>query len=221
MTEIKRDLVFKYHDTIKRQEALFNRDYSDLFKYLKSTSFFDDPASRANHNNIPGGLAMHTMNFFDCLSRFIEHPPHPTLQPMLISKDMFDPLLVAIGHDANKIGFYKIRSWNRKVDNQWQELKSYDYNNATFALPSNVISVNRIREVFPAMSKAEELAIYWAEGFWSIHNDHNLARNYNNAQEYDSRILLTHFADMWASRYMEKTYDEVDVNNAIRSWTFG
>ena len=135
----KKDLIQNFTSLFKDSESMFpERDYAELEKWLWSSGFFEDPAAMKYHNNFPGGLAQHVLNFYsvyrsllDCFETKIK-----------CSEDVFDPFLVAIGHDLNKIGRYSIIDVNRKIDGSWKSLKVYGYKEGDApCFPGNKISL--------------------------------------------------------------------------------
>ena len=111
---LKQQLITKFEAKINYSQMNYpNRDYSKLMSYLKSQSFFDDPAARAHHNNFPGGLAQHVLNFTNALETLLS-----SFGNIKKSSDDYDPFLVAIGHDLNKVGSYNFSEVNKKVGTQ-------------------------------------------------------------------------------------------------------
>lgn len=203
----RNDLISLYETKLVN----IDRDTSSLLNYLKTSSFFDDPASKGHHNNIPGGLALHCLNFHSVLSKLIN------INMLPVSEQVFDPLIVAIGHDLNKVGYYTQSERNTKINNQWVALRQYEYVKSRDTIPHNMVSLELISPLIN-LSAIEDLAIFWAEGSWSTHNSRELDSAWKNAMAIDYRIYLTHTADMIASQFMEKTYSPEEVNAAIRDW---
>lgn len=212
----KSEIILKYKDLISQQSLKFNRDYSKLFFYLKSSSFFDEPAAVRYHNNFPGGLALHTLNFFEVLEKLIENFPEFNLKKKMDT--MFDPLIVAIGHDLNKVGRYTIEDKNKKINNQWCNFKAYGYNNSVMEMyPSTNVSLNKINSLL-GLSESERLAIFWAEGLYATHSVQDWQKALGAAIHFDHRVYLSHVADMISSQFMEAILSDEEVDKAIREW---
>jgi hypothetical protein len=190
-----------------------NRDYSKIRTFVNNTDFLSTPAAAKHHNNFPSGLALHVLNFTEALEILMES----FKGKIKVSPDDFDPFLVALGHDLNKVGFYTITDYNKKINGNWVNLLQYGYNNALDTMPSNSVSLSKMKSLIE-LSEAEALAIYWCEGNWSTHNNQPLNKAWDNAVAYDHRVYLAHTADMIASRMMERTLNDLEVNQAIRNW---
>lgn len=203
-------MIEVYETLLKEKSKMYNRDYRSLMAYLKSSTFYEEPASGRYHNNFPGGLAEHCLNLYHSLSGLIEKIGVP-----LKKDEIFDPLIVAIGHDLNKVGKYKISQRNIKDDSgRWESVSYYDYNNdisPETSFNSNLVCLNIITK-YVDCSIIEKLAVYWAEGLWSAKESQ---REYAAALKSDTRIYYTHVADMMATYYMESIYTPKEVHNAI------
>lgn len=198
---------------LDNNSKLYERDYSKLKEYLLTSEFFSTPAAAKHHNNFPGGLALHVLNFSEVLEKLILSFG----DKIKINSDPYDPFLVALGHDLNKVGFYSITDFNKKIDNQWVNLKQYGYNSTVDTMPSNYVSLQKMKDVIK-LSKSEELSIYWAEGSWSTYANQSLDKAWKNAIDFDHRVYLAHSADMISSQMMENVLGEMEVDKAIRGW---
>lgn len=209
----KQLLITKIEARINNSKQKFpNRNYDNILPYLKSGSFFDDPAAKSYHNNFPGGLAQHVLNFTNTLEVLLE-----SFTNIKLSSDDYDPFLVALGHDLNKVGSYNFSDVNKKVGSNWHNLKGYGYNDKIYLMPSNNISLDRIKSIM-ILTLSEELSIFWCEGSWSTYNSQQLDKNWKNALSYDGRVYLSHTADMLSSQLIEKTFSDIEVDKAIREW---
>lgn len=189
-----------------------DRDYGKVKEFINESEFLLCPAAAKHHNNFPTGLALHVLNVTEALESLIESFSGRAK----ISNDDFDPFLVALGHDLNKVGFYNITDYNKKINGQWVNLLQYGYNNAADMLPSNSVSLNRMKALID-LTQAEELAVYWCEGSWSTYGNQSLDKAWKNAINYDHRVYLAHTADMIASQMMELSLNDLEVNQAIRN----
>ena len=85
-----------------------------LIGYLESSDFFDAPASTKFHLCVPGGLAKHSYNVYECLKKKAAEPFwKETLKD--VSEETI--ILVSILHDLCKTNFYK---------QDWKNQKTYD-----------------------------------------------------------------------------------------------
>lgn len=218
----KSELIEKFTTRLDDHAQKYGRDYSALKKYLLDAGFYDQPAAKGHHNNFPGGLAKHVINFHYALQTMLG-ALDPEKFPLVKGKsdNVFDPLIVAIGHDITKCYSYKIGERNTKIDGQWRAIKQYEYDSSNSVYDHKVESMMLMRHLVPGLSKSEELAIYYAEGVYSLAKmDQEMMKAYDNAIKTDVRIYFTHTADMLASQFMEKTFTDVEVDRAIRSWKY-
>ena len=176
----KSELIQKYKSILVSNSLAFNRDYQPLLTYLIQSSFFDMPASTRFHLNCPGGLAQHILNLHECLLKLLELNPVPSK----LSSDVFDPFIVSIAHDMNKIDGYKISERNSKINGQWVQLKYYDHNGSKDMYPHNLVSLDAMRR-YVSLSKAEELAIFHAEGNFSTFMERELLNAQGNAFRFN------------------------------------
>ena len=195
------------------QEKFPNRDYTKIKDYVFNSEFFSSPAAKGHHNNFPSGLAQHVLNFTYALETLVQSFDGR----FKVSSDQYDPFLVAIGHDLNKVGFYTITDLNRKVGDKWYNLKQYGYDSYKDMMPGANISLGMISRNIE-LTMAESLSIYWAEGSWSTYSNQTLDKAWKNAMNYDGRVYLSHTADMISSQMMEVTLNEFDVDKAIRNF---
>jgi hypothetical protein len=132
--------------------------------------------------------------------------------------DLFNPLIVAIGHDLNKVDNYKYGTKNVKdASGKWQELMYYDYKPAR-SMPSNVHSSITMSKLVD-LSESERDAIYYAEGSWSTYNQQSLDKAWKAAMSRDIRVYLTHTADMISSQFMEPILDQFELSNRLKAWS--
>ena len=147
----KQDVIAIYKQKLEDNGKEFNRDYSQLMQYLLTSSFFDDPASMRFHNNFPGGLALHVLNFENALTQLLANLLNGPLGIKISTGDKFDPFIVAIGHDLNKVGSYRLNSRNTKINGQWTNLQNYDYGNNRDCFPHAMVSMRRIHNLVPTL----------------------------------------------------------------------
>jgi len=189
-----------------------NRSYDDLIGWLETTSFYTDPASQRYHNNYPGGLVDHMLN----VNEILEDQIRSSKIKDQFTTDTFDTLIVAIGHDLNKVGTYKIGFRNRKIDNVWCQMKFYEGQYRDDILTHAEVSLALTRKYVPDLSRTECAAIRWAEGMWDESCGTDAGRRaWTNAIKYDPRVLYTHNADMQATYYYEKILDEIELNKVL------
>lgn len=97
-----------------------------LIGYLETSDFFTAPASTKFHLSVPGGLAQHSYNVYECLKRKVAEPFWKE-----VLKDVSEEtiILVSILHDLCKTNFYK---------QEWRNQKTYDPDKVAAAEPYQV-----------------------------------------------------------------------------------
>ena len=92
-----------------------NRDgLTDLCEWLKTTTFFEDPASTKNHLAEPGGLCQHSLNVYECLMR--KAKKDPLWNKLFTEAEITSENLAIAGllHDLCKTGTYEVDYKNVK-----------------------------------------------------------------------------------------------------------
>lgn len=97
-----------------------------LIDYLETSDFFDAPASTKFHSSVPGGLAKHSYNVYECLSR---KAAEPFWKEALKEPSEETIILVSILHDLCKTNFYK---------QDWKNQKTYDPQKVAAAAPHQI-----------------------------------------------------------------------------------
>jgi len=178
--------------------ANITRDGADqLLNYLENKSdFFTAPASARYHGAYAGGLCEHSLNVYHCLVDYLARERVQELYGLEYSAESV--AIVALLHDACKIGCYKLGTRNVKgPDGKWQSVPSYTFDDP---LPyghgeKSVYIVNG----FIRLSREEAMAIRWHMGF-SGPEDNKLVGQ--ALQQYPLAFALA-TADMEASYFLE------------------
>ncbi len=84
-----------------------------LLSWLKSSDFFEAPASTRFHGSHQGGLLEHSLNVYKCLRNEIE------LEGLSEQYSNETIALVSLLHDICKVNFYKKGIRNVKENGQW------------------------------------------------------------------------------------------------------
>lgn len=96
-----------------------------LLDYLKKTDFFTAPASARFHGAYEGGLLEHSLNTYDCLTDYLARERVGEVYGIKASAETI--AIVSLLHDLCKVDLYKPGFRNVKVDGQWQQVPSYEY----------------------------------------------------------------------------------------------
>ena len=180
-------------------KANITREGSDrLLDFLENKSdFFTAPASARYHGAFEGGLCEHSVNVYHCLAAYLERERVQELYGMEYSPESV--ALVALLHDACKIGCYKKTFRNVKNDatGQWEKVPSYTFDDP---LPyghgeKSVYIVNG----FVRLTREEAMAIRWHMGFSGPEDNRTVGQA---LQKYPLAFALS-VADMEASYFLE------------------
>ena len=169
-----------------------------LLEYLQNKSdFFTSPASAKFHGAYAGGLCDHSVNVYHCLREYLERERVRELYGLEYSDETV--ALVALLHDACKIGCYKKTFRNVKNDatGQWERVPSYTFDDP---LPyghgeKSVYIVNG----FVRLTREEAMAIRWHMGFSGPEDNRTVGQA---LQKYPLAFALA-TADMEASYFLE------------------
>ena len=88
-----------YNTYIKREGA------DKLLEFLLNSDFFTAPASSRFHSAFEGGLALHSLNVYDCLKSYLETDRAKNTFGFSYSEESI--AIVSLLHDLCKIGVYK------------------------------------------------------------------------------------------------------------------
>ena len=169
-----------------------------LLDYLENKSdFFTCPASARYHGAYEGGLCEHSLNVYHCLVDYLQRERVQELYGLEYSDETV--ALVALLHDACKIGCYKKTFRNVKNDatGQWERVPSYTFDDP---LPyghgeKSVYIVNG----FVRLTREEAMAIRWHMGFSGPEDNRTVGQA---LQRYPLAFALA-TADMEASYFLE------------------
>ena len=154
----KETFIQIYRENIRRDGA------EALLDYLEHKSdFFTAPASARFHGAYAGGLCEHSLNVYHCLCAYLERERVQELYGLEYSDETI--ALVALLHDACKIGCYKKGFRNVKNDatGQWERVPTYTFDDP---LPYGHGEKSvYIANGFLRLTREEAMAIRWHMGF--------------------------------------------------------
>lgn len=104
-----------YNQHIHREGA------DKLLSWLRSSDFFEAPASTRYHECYPGGLEEHSLNVFKELTRIVKAYPEVQASTETLA-------IISLLHDVCKVNTYKIEYRNRKNElGQWEKYPVYTH----------------------------------------------------------------------------------------------
>ena len=176
-----------------------------LLDWLKSTDFFEAPASTRYHLSRPGGLVEHSIRVYERLELLYD-------TENCIKSDFVEPSLETITicgllHDICKANYYSVEMRNRKNDRgKWEQYPFYVINDQ---LPYGHGEKSvYIISGFMKLSREEAMAIRWHMGGFdeaAKGSSSTLSAAFNQFP----LALLLHLADMQATYLDEKESEEV------------
>lgn len=163
-----------------------NREGMDqLIAFLKSSDFFEAPASTRFHGAFAGGLLAHSMKVYEILK---------TKTP-----DSDSVRIIALLHDICKANFYKVDYRNAKNElGVWEKVPYYTVED-TIPFGHGEKSVMMLSE-FIKLTNEEKYAIRWHMGFTE---PKELYTTIGLAYKKYPIALLTHEADLEASYFYD------------------
>lgn len=173
----------------------------DLLNYMHDNGFFEAPCSGTAHLAKKGGLAEHSLNVLDVAS---------VLFHTLNCDFSMDSLIICcLLHDLGKMGQFGKPNYvpnmikdgrptkaNPEQKYKQSEAKPFETNPDLLYVDHEVRSV-AIASRFIELTEEEQQAILWHNGLYS-------SFKYQIPGKETPLYLILHFADLWASRVLEK-----------------
>lgn len=160
-----------------------------LLQYLDENGFYEAPASTQYHGSKEGALAKHSLNVYDIALKLAKAFNYENVDSIIIC---------SLLHDVGKMGQFGKPLYvpNILKNGNISESKPYQVNKELLALPHEVTSVVEISK-YISLTEEEQLAIAWHNGLYG-------AFKYDIQGKETELYMIIHFADMWASRVVEK-----------------
>jgi len=162
MAENKYKIEFEsiYADNIKREGA------DKMLEYIRSTDFFDAPASTKFHSNHAGGLCEHVVKVWHRFVKMLEAEYGP--EYMKKPENRESAAVIALLHDICKVNCYKTEMRNVKEGNEWVKKPYYAFDDP---LPygHGEKSVYMISG-YLRLSREEAMCINWHMGAFDARN---------------------------------------------------
>lgn len=165
----------------------------DLVAYMDEIGFYEAPASTRFHGAEAGALATHSINVMDCAR---------SLAIAWLGKKWYQAhqdsiTICALLHDLGKAGqFGKPLYVENILKSGKPGAQPFKTNDDLKTLPHEIVSVVEATK-FIDLTEEEQRAIAWHNGLYGIFK-------YDIQGKEDELYMITHFADMWASRIVER-----------------
>ena len=172
----------------------------ELVDYMEEYGFFRAPCSTSHHLSHEGGLAEHSLNVYEAMVAFDEMVGGPLKYESII--------ICALLHDLGKMGQYDKPNYvpnmlkgratkaNPNPEPYQSTSKPYVTNPELLYIDHEVRSV-AIASRFIELTEEEQQAILWHNGLYG-------SFKYQIQGKETPLYLILHFADMWASRVVER-----------------
>lgn len=165
----------------------------DLISYMNECGFYTAPASTKFHGASEGMLAKHSINVMMAAL---------TLAHTWLTKEEFDTMkdsiiICGLLHDLGKAGqFGKPFYVDNILKKGRSEAQPYKTNDDLMSIDHEVASVVEIQK-YIELTEDEQRTILWHNGLYGNFK-------YQIPGKESRLYMIIHFADMWASRVMER-----------------
>lgn len=165
-----------------------------LLEYMEKAGFYNAPASTKYHGAINGALAVHSINVYECMKKLAV----ALLGEEWTNNHIDSIIICSLLHDLGKAGQFGKPLY---VDNVLKSgnissSQPFKTNSELMTLPHEITSVIEISK-YIQLTEEEQRAIAWHNGLYG-------AFKYDIQGKEDELYMLLHWADMWASRILEK-----------------
>lgn len=174
--------------------AVKREGIEDLVAYLDEIGFYTAPASTQFHGAEEGALAKHSINVMDCAR---------SLAIAWLGKKWYQThqdsiTICALLHDLGKAGQFGKPLYIENVlkSGKASDSKPFKKNDELKTLDHEIVSVIEVTK-FIDLTEEEQRAIAWHNGLYGIFK-------YDIQGKEDELYMIIHFADMWASRIVER-----------------
>lgn len=178
----------------------------DLIKHMEENGFFTCPCSTSHHLAKEGGLAEHSSNVLDVAL---------DLQVIFGCKDTVDTdsiVICSLLHDIGKMGQFgkpgyvpnmlkgRATKANPNPEPYQSEKKPFEVNSNLLQMDHEVRALAIISKYID-LTEEEQQAILWHNGLYGPFK-------YEIPGKETPLYMILHFADMWASRVIEKEVEK-------------
>jgi putative nucleotidyltransferase with HDIG domain len=180
-----RDRFYNLMDAIVERNGILN-----LENYLKTTDYFEAPGSSQYHCSKEGGLLEHSINVTELMLKLNDLPEFRVA-------DVESIIICGLFHDLGKSTYFKKPNYlpNILKSGEISKAKPYEHNADRLNIPHQVASIHILSQ-YIYLTEEETFAILYHNGLYTPDG--------RAIQGHETKLmLLLHFADMWASRFME------------------
>jgi len=170
----------------------FNPDEYDSYinkvlKWIRSTDFYESPASTRYHESFKHGLLYHTLTVYNNMLELLKVDKFSNV-------DIASATLCCLVHDWCKIGLYETYTRNVKneVTGQWESVEAFRYKDSPHPFGHGVTSMYMAMKLFK-LTEDEALAIRYHMGRW--HVEEAYINDFQLANETYPLVHLLQFAD--------------------------
>lgn len=166
-----------------------NRDTGNLLEHLDEIGYYTAPASSQYHGAKEAGTLEHSINVTELMLK---------LQPIIAPEIPNDSILICgLFHDLGKCAYYGKPHYlpNYLKSGKLSESKPYTTNQDRLPIPHQVASLH-ILSKYIQLTEDEVYAILYHNGLYTP--DGRVIQG-----KETPLLLLLHFCDMWASRFIE------------------
>lgn len=173
----------KYYEKINREGK------EELLEHLEEIGYFTAPASSQYHLASDGGLLEHSLNVVKVMMKLA-----PTLKLDNLEESI---IIVGLFHDIGKASYYGKPNYVENIlkSGKRSDSKPYENNKDLLGIPHEVSAIH-ILSKYIDLTEDEAFAILYHNGLYT-------STGYGLKGKETPLYLLTHFADMWASRVLE------------------
>lgn len=163
-----------------------------LLKHLADNGFYTAPCSGSYHSAYEGGLLVHSVIVTDTMLRLRE-----VIAPEIPVESC---IIAGMFHDVGKAGYFGKPNYvpNILKGGKVSDSKPFKSNDDRLNIPHQVASLHIVSKFIP-LTEEESFAILFHNG---LYTPDGRAIQGNETP----LMLLLHFADMWASRFIEDRY---------------
>lgn len=178
----------------------------NLIEYMEESGFFTAPCSTSHHLSKEGGLAEHSINVYDVATNLSFLMSN---EPDTLTKEIEDALIIcSLLHDIGKIGQFgkpnyvpnmlkgRATKSNPNPEPYQSESKPFKSNPELLYVDHEVRALAIISKYID-LTEEEQQAILWHNGLYGPFK-------YEIQGKETPLYMIIHFADMWASRVIER-----------------
>ncbi len=167
------------------------RGMEDLLVWMEEAGFYEAPCSSKYHLCRPGGLAEHSLNVLEVALEYTT-ASFDAIKEHITNEFIDSVIICSLLHDLGKAGQFGKANYIYDED---LPFPGYKTNKNLLYVPHEVRSI-AIASKFIDLTEEEQFAILYHNGLYG---------ELKGVKGNETPLyMILHFADMWASRMMEK-----------------